>query len=125
LSRKSGIAGNSSWRWRTLRRWLALPGPVWSGFIGIAAAAVLLFLAGDHDEEYRNNAPSPPADATDPQRGTERHLKGGIKPAKVHFSSGYAAPPPPATAAYASVGSVFWVFCGLALAKLGMSAVTL
>jgi hypothetical protein len=32
--------------------------------IGIAAAGVLLFLAGDHDEEYRNNAPAPPADAT-------------------------------------------------------------
>jgi hypothetical protein len=29
--------------------------------IGIAAAAVLLFLAGDHDEEDRNSAPAPPS----------------------------------------------------------------
>jgi hypothetical protein len=27
--------------------------------IGLAAAAVLLFLAGDHDEEDRNSAPAP------------------------------------------------------------------
>jgi hypothetical protein len=32
--------------------------------ICIAAAAVLLFLAGDHDEEYRNNAPAAPARAS-------------------------------------------------------------
>jgi len=32
--------------------------------ICIAAAAVLLFLAGDHDEEYRNNAQAPRAHAS-------------------------------------------------------------
>jgi hypothetical protein len=32
--------------------------------IFIAAAAVLLFLAGDHDEEYRNTSPAPPAHAS-------------------------------------------------------------